>query len=374
MKFQFGASKCIFGEGSSLELSSYFAAKGCRHLLCVCDEGVKKAGIVGPVIEALRAAGIDVTVFDKVVPDPTVEIAEQAGQAARDCGADGVLAVGGGSPIDTAKLAAVLGANPVTVRELCAGREIPGEPLPFVAVPTTSGTGSEVTPAAVVTDQELNRKVTLVNDKLRPACAVLDPALTLGLPKGATAATGIDALSHAMESMTCVLHNPLTDGLALQAIRLLAEYLPRCVADGTDREARSKVMLAATMAGMAFGNTAAHAGHALAHAMGAHWHIPHGVACGLALPFAVTVCAPAAGDQLRQIAEALGIADGEELGDWTARFSASLGIPTLRQLGIQREQLDEVVKACMKERMLMLSGVPVSEEMCRAYFEKIIEF
>lgn len=377
MKFQFGASKCIFGRDSSREISGYAAQRGCSRLLCVCDEGVKKAGLVAPVIAALEEKGLSITVFDRVLPDPAIEIAEEAAQMARDCGAEGVLAIGGGSSLDTAKLAAVLAGGQIPLREVLKGQEISHDPLVLIAVPTTSGTGSEVTPAAVVTDLENNRKVTLVNDKLRPACAVLDPALTLGLPKGITAATGMDALAHAMESMTCILHNPISDGLALQAMRLLKEYLPRCVEDGTDLDARSQVMIAATIAGMAFGNTAAHAGHGMAHAMGANWHIPHGMACAISLPFAIRLCEPAMGGQLQQMAAALGLDGAGEgaaaaLSRWVVSFRDSLGMPSLSGLKVDESLLEQVAQACMKERMLQLSGVPVTVEMCRDYLRNML--
>lgn len=246
--------------------------------------------------------------------------------------------------------------------------------LALIVIPTTSGTGSEVTPAAVVSDPALGRKITLVDTKLIPLCAVLDPTLTLGLPRTITAATGMDALAHAVESMTCIRHNPMTNGIALAAVGMIAKHLPLCVENGQDEDARAHMMIASTMAGMAFGNTAAHVGHAFAHAMGSRWHIPHGTACALALPFAVENCMSAAGDRVSAIAGAVGVADAAKLPDWFASFASSVGIPTLRELKIDPTDLDEIVDATLAETpLILLSGVPVTPEACRAYYQKLFE-
>ncbi len=381
MQFQFQIPRCVCAPGASKTVGQLAAAAGLKKVLCIYDKGVKAAGNVDPVIAAMKETGIAVAEFDGVVSDPSVEVVEIAGDMAKDKGAEGIVAIGGGSAIDTAKVAAVLATNRQPVQSLYARGSIVNAPLPLYALPTTSGTGSEVTPAAVVSDPSLGRKITMVDSKLIPVCAVLDPELVLGLPRGITAATGMDTLAHAVESMTCIVHNPMTDGIALSAIRLIVNNLPSCVQDGVDETARGNMMVASTMAGMAFGNTAAHVGHAFAHAMGAVWHIPHGTACALALPFAIRNCAGAAHDRVLAIAETVGIAEAadlpaEELGDqlaaWFAEFAVRVGIPTLEELVGRPEELDTIVAATLNEKpLIQLSGVPVTEEACRAYYKKL---
>lgn len=380
MQFQFTVPKIVCAPGASRNIAGLLQAAGCSRILCIYDKGVKSAGIVAPVIEAIKEKGIEVWEFDEVMPDPPVAVVEKAVQAARDSGADGIVSIGGGSTLDTAKLAAALAANPGPVSDYYVRDSIVNPPLPHFAIPTTSGTGSEVTPAAVVSDPELGRKVTLVDSKLVPLYAILDPLLTLGLPGHITAATGMDALSHAVESMTSIRHNPMTDGIALAAIRLIARYLPDCVKNGEDEYARAQMMTASTMAGMAFGNTCAHVGHAFAHAMGAKWHIPHGTACALALPFAVQNCKEIACGQIADISRAVGLEGGgtspqeqaDKLAGWIMGFSSSIGIPSLKKLGINPEDLEDITRMTLEEKpLILLSGVLVTPEDCRAYYQTL---
>ena len=382
MQFQFAVPRVIFAPGASKNVGQLALAHGCRNILCIYDQGVKNAGLVDPVVEALKENGLEVSVFDQVQPDPPIAVVEQAVKAAREGNADGVVAIGGGSALDTAKLAAALVNNREPIQTYYELNSMKEPALPLFTIPTTSGTGSEVTPAAVVSDPGLGRKITLVAAQLVPACAVLDPLLTKGLPPSITAATGMDALSHAMESITCIRHNPMTDGIALTAVKLIAKYLPRCVENGQDEEARAHMMTAATMAGMAFGNTPTHVGHALAHAMGAKWHIPHGAACALALPFAMENCGEVARDQVGKIAEALGIWDASltpaqqagKVASWTEGFSAAIGIPTLKELGGDPADLEEIVEMSLNEKpLILLSGAPVTKEACRAYYQRLFQ-
>ena len=380
MQFQFAIPKVICASEASKNVGQLALAQGCQKVLCIYDKGVKNAGIVDPVVKAMRDAGLSVSEFDEVQPDPPIHIVEKAAAAARESGADCVVAIGGGSTLDTAKLAAALVKNTEPIQKYYELNSMKEPALPLFTIPTTSGTGSEVTPAAVVSDPELGRKITLVAPQLVPACAVLDPTLTVGLPPAITAATGMDALSHAMESITCIRHNPLTDGIALAAVRMIAKYLPVCVENGRDEDARGHMMIAATMAGAAFGNTPTHVGHACAHAMGARWHIPHGTACALALPFAMENCSRVAESQIALIADALKIRDdsltpeeqARRVAIWVEQFGDSIGIPTLRELGADPADLDTIVEMSLNEKpLILLSGEPVTREACRAYYERL---
>ena len=382
MQFQFSVPKVTCAPGASKNVGQLALAGGCRNILCIYDKGVKNAGLVEPIVEAMKEAGLTVSEFDQVQPDPPIEVIEKAVEAARQANADGVVGIGGGSALDTAKLAAALTANREPIQTYYELNSMKEPAIPLFTIPTTSGTGSEVTPAAVVSDPQLGRKITLVAAQLTPAWAVLDPLLTKGLPPAITASTGMDALSHAMESITCIRHNPMTDGIALTAVKLIARYLPECVRNGQNEEARAHMMIAATMAGMAFGNTPTHVGHALAHAMGAKWHIPHGAACALALPFAMENCGEIAKGQVAQIADALGIFDSsltaaeqaEKVAAWVEEFSDSIGISSLRELGGKPEELDEIVEMSLNEKpLILLSGAAVTEEACRAYYQRLFE-
>ena len=331
------------------------------------------------------ATGRKVVRFNDIEAEPCTDTVERMVEFLSSVSASAVIAVGGGSVMDAAKAALLVRESGMPLGELFGvdrySTEHPeAKPARVLCIPTTSGTGSEVTPAAVVSDPELGRKITLVASQLVPACAVLDPTLTVGLPPAITAATGMDALSHAMESITCIRHNPLTDGIALAAVRMIAKYLPVCVENGRDEDARGHMMIAATMAGAAFGNTPTHVGHACAHAMGARWHIPHGTACALALPFAMENCSRVAESQIALIADALKIRDdsltpeeqARRVAIWVEQFGDSIGIPTLRELGADPADLDTIVEMSLNEKpLILLSGEPVTREACRAYYERL---
>jgi alcohol dehydrogenase len=300
-----------FGAGSVARLPEIVAAAGGDSALVVTDAALTATGIIGAVTDVLSAGGLQVAVFTGVHANPTTADIAAGAQAARPllAGRPVVVAVGGGSPIDAAKGIALAAVNPQRGRELDYRGDFAVPALPLVAVPTTAGTGAETNAFGVVTDTGRHRKFYVGHASTRPAAAILDPDLTVGLPAGPTAATGMDALTHALESYLSVRANPWSAGLALQVIRMVSESLPRAVADGGDREARAQMLLAAHMAGLAMASTGLGACHAIGHALGGRFDIAHGVALTMVLPGVLSFSLPACADRLADVAFALGAGD-----------------------------------------------------------------
>ncbi len=369
-----------YDEDASRQLGNMLKTMGIKKVFCVFDKGIKAAGIIDAIEEQILAAGIGIAEYSEVVPDPTVKVIDQAGQLARAEQVDCVVAVGGGSSIDTGKMAAVLAVNGGSARDYFGLGRIPLPGLPFFAVPTTAGTGSEITACAVITDEQSGKKLFVMDSKMLAKTAVLDPKLLTGLPTAMTVFSGMDALSHAIESYTSLGNNPLVEVTALRAIRMVTENLPKCVEDGSDIEARGNMLLASAMAGMSFGNSAVHAGHAIAHATGARWHIPHGAACAIALPVAISHCGSAMPERIERIAAEMridlpqGLSDQEKadkLAEAVYQMGVKFKIPTLRDFGADPGEIDEIVAATLQETSHSASGVPFTEECCRKAYEKL---
>jgi alcohol dehydrogenase len=313
------APATYFGAGQvgRLPAAVRAAGGGLAKAIVITDAALAATPVVPAVTGVLAAAGIGVSVFSGVHPNPTTaDLADGADAVAAAVGsapgtaADIVLvAVGGGSPIDAAKGIALAAVNPQRGRHLDYRGEFGRPGLPIVAVPTTAGTGAETNAFGVVTDDAAHRKFYVGHPSTRPAGVVLDPELTAGLPAAVTAATGMDALTHAVESYLSVRANPWSAGLALQVIRLVAAYLPRACADGADAEARAQMLLAAHLAGLAFGMTGLGACHAIGHSLGARFQIPHGVALTMVLQQVLVFSRPACEDRLADVAFALGNGD-----------------------------------------------------------------
>lgn len=340
----------IMGSGASLRTGLKVRELGCKKVLVVYDKGIKAAGIADTIVENIQNAGIETVCFDGVLPDPPDTMVEEVAEIARNEEIDGIVAVGGGSSIDTAKGINVLINNEPPIMKYFGVQKNLKPGVPMVFIPTTSGTGSEVTNMCVISCASLGKKDSVVSSVCVGTLAILDPDLTLGLPKKMTASTGVDALAHAVESLTGGQANPLSDALAREAIRLIVKWLPVAYHDGSNIEARENMMLASMFAGMAFTNALVHIGHSIAHTLGAHFHIPHGIACAVTLPEVIEYTAKTEYKKVRMICECLGVEVGEnatpeEIGI-TARKALrslikSVDIPNLKELGIP---LDEVMK------------------------------
>jgi alcohol dehydrogenase class IV len=339
--WHFVSPQIIFGRGALDALDEF---QGERALI-VSDTTLVALGLVDRVTEHLDRAGIEAHLFDAVEPEPSVQTVEAGVEVARDVRPDWILGVGGGSPMDAAKGIWVLYERPDLQ---------PAEINPFIdlglrqkarliTIPTTSGTGAEVTWAIVLTDRVEQRKMGLGNRENVADFAIVDPEMAARMPPQLTADTGMDALTHAIEGYACTWHTDLTDGLCVKAARAVFQYLPRAVENGADMEARERMHNAATCAGLGFGNAMASVAHAMGHALGAAFHVPHGRAVGLFLPCTIEFAAREAAGRFADLARLLGPtqAEGEEaarkLAEQVRGLAREIGSPTrVAALGIQR--------------------------------------
>ncbi|GGH31067.1 alcohol dehydrogenase [Alsobacter metallidurans] len=371
--FTFNTAKSIvFGAGSIAGLGEIARPMAGTRIALVTDRGVITSGLVEPALASLRAAGIEVAVFDAVVADPPEAVVMAAVEAATAAGAQGVIGLGGGSSMDVAKLVALLAAGRESLADIYGVGFARGPRLPLILVPTTSGTGSEVTPISIVTTGE-NEKKGVVSPVILPDVALLDPDLTLGLPPHVTAGTGIDAMVHAIEAYASASpnNNPLSRMLARQALQLLGGALLRAVRDGSDAAARGDMLLGAMLAGQAFGNSPVAAVHALAYPIGGRYHVPHGLSNALVLPHVIRFNAPAAAGVYAEIAADL-FPDLAEVGtpmraDAFAEALAGLAPACqlesrLRDVGIPQEALPTLAADAMKQtRLLVNNPRPLTE-------------
>lgn len=274
--------------------------------LIVTDKGIRSIGIIDSIQNSLSSFGFDSYIFDDVMPNPRDNDCKTGAKYAREISADVIVAVGGGSSIDTAKAISCLVANGGKPADW-EGIKLPKEGPPLICIPTTSGTGSEVTPFAVITDTSRQMKMTLLGPEIAPKVALVDPDVTISMPKTLTASTGMDALTHAIEAYTCRCAQPITDGLALHAIKLISRSLRKAVNEGENINARSDMMYGSLIAGIAFGNSDVAGVHCLAEALGGLYDTPHGVANSIFLPYVFEFNIPADPEKHADVALAMGL-------------------------------------------------------------------
>ena len=342
-----------------------------RRVLLVTDPGLVKAGILPPVLHSLQDAGFQVTVYDRVQPDPHEHFVREAIQVARDSYCDMVIGLGGGSSLDVAKLVAVLINSEQELPELYGIGKVIGQRLPLVNIPTTAGTGSEVTNIAILTTHD-DSKMGIVSPQLYGDLVLLDAQLTLGLPPVHTAAAGIDAMVHAIEAYTGKhKKNPLSDALAREALRLISRHLVTACRDGNNREARENVLLGAMLAGQAFANSPVAAVHALAYPLGARHHIPHGLSNALMLIPVLQFNAPVAAPYYAELAAVIGEEVSGNMEKDAAIFIAAMvriiaesGAPKkLRDVDIPAETLAILAQDAMQQtRLLDNNPVPLTAD------------
>ncbi|WP_350335898.1 iron-containing alcohol dehydrogenase [Coralliovum pocilloporae] len=338
-----------------------------NHVLLVTDPGLIQAGLLEPVEQALKKAGIAVTLFRDTVADPPEHLVLAATDLAKETNVTGVIGFGGGSSLDIAKLAALLVTGTDRLDDIYGIGQVRGRRLPLIQIPTTAGTGSEVTPISIITIGDGIKKG-VVDPELLPDLALLDADLTLGLPAHVTAATGIDAMVHAIEAYTSKNpnNNPLSRALAKEALRLLGANIETAVFNGQDRQARSDMLLGSLMAGQAFANSPVAAVHALAYPIGGFFHVPHGLSNALVLPhvlrFNAKVCAqsyvelaPWAFPSMDMSGSVASLAD--RFISTLARLSEKLGLETnLRQVGIAEPDLEKLAKEAMGQTRLLVNN------------------
>lgn len=382
MGFTFQTTRSVLAEpGASAKAGELLRSLGCTSVLLVTDQGVLNAGLLRNALTGLEAHKIAVTMFTDVIADPPAAVVNAAVERARASGVDGVLSIGGGSSMDVAKLVALLAAGGERLDDIYGVGNAKGPRLPLVLVPTTAGTGSEVTPISIVTTGEGEKKG-VVSPVLLPDWAVLDADLTLGLPAAITAATGIDAMVHALEAFTSKrLKNVVSDCLAREALALLSRNIREACGNGGNREARQAMLVGSMLAGMAFANAPVAAVHALAYPVGARFHVPHGLSNALVLPEVMRFNAEVAAAQYAQIARiVLPAADGSDaqlgaaLIDYFTVLPKELGLPVrLGDVGISRSDIEVLATDAMKQtRLLVNNPREVTLADARAIYEAVL--
>ncbi len=370
-------ARLTFGVGALTKLPELSAGMGSRTLV-ISDPGIAKAGILDRVQSLLQAAGVSGDAFTQVEPNPSIETVQAAHDMFRRSRAAFVVVVGGGSAMDVGKVVAVLAAHGGTVLDYEGIGKVPGAGVPVVAIPTTAGTGSEVTVFSVITDRQRKFKLTVGSPFIVPQVAICDPELTLSMPQPLTAATGMDALTHAIECYVNTVHNPIAKTLAREAMRLIGGALRTAYANGKDLTARTTMLLASTMAAMAFTRTRLGNVHAMSHPLGAHFDIPHGVANAILLPYVMAWNLVACYDTYPQIAQALGErvdglaprAAAEAAVDAVRRLSHDVGIPErLRDQGVTREGIPRLADDAMKSGNILVNPRATTRADIVALFE-----
>lgn len=380
--FRYQSTKsALVKAGSSARLGELLVGLGSRSALLVTDKGVEAAGLLESALNSCREVGVKVTVFTDVEADPPDHVIQAAADFAREQEIDGVVGLGGGSSMDTAKLVALLALGQEKLEDIYGVGNAQRPRLPLILVPTTAGTGSEVTPISIVTTGESEKKG-VVSPVLLPDWAVLDAELTAGLPTHVTAATGIDAMVHAIEAMTSKrLKNPLSDCLAREALRLLGGNIREACDNGANLEARQAMLLGAMLAGMAFANAPVAGVHALAYPVGARFHVAHGLSNSLVLPRVLAFNADSAEAVYAEVAEILvpgcnGTAAErtERLLQYLRELPVSLGLPTrLSEVGIAQADLAQLAAdAMLQTRLLVNNPCEITERDALTIYSEVL--
>lgn len=347
-----------FGEGISQQTGDFLNRDGIKKVLCIYDKGLQSAGIVERIFKNVKKNDISLVVHDGILGEPSVETVDDVANQARREKVDAILGIGGGSAMDTAKCINVLLGNDGSIRDYFK-MGVPRKPgKSLYLIPTTSGTGSEVTNVAVILNKEAGLKQGVMGSNCTAKLAIVDPELTLTLPSALTASTGMDAFSHAVESYTCLMNNPISDLLALEAISIITKYLPVAVKDGSDVHARTKMSYASTIAGMAFNSSPNHLGHAIAHAIGSIYHVPHGLGCGLSVPAVLEHLSSVIPDRIKAIGRAMGLRlspklDSNETGAVVAnavrKINNEIDLPCFSELGIEEDDLPNIAQEATRD-------------------------
>jgi len=362
-----------FGVGISKNLAGICRELGAGKIFIVTDKMIARTNILDSIKESLDTANMPYDIFSDVEPDPAIEAVDTTANVLRKSKADLVIAVGGGSSMDTAKAVCILQTNEGSIREYLFGgsKTVTHQGMPLICIPTTAGSGSEMTAAAVITDEQNKIKLSVTHDFLTPKLAVIDPLLHLGMPALITATTGLDALTHVVEAYVSLNANPVSDALALQAMEMINKYLRTAVANGNNVEARSNMAVASTIAGAAFMNGGLGVVHGIAQAMGGVAHVPHGVANSLILPYAMKRNVVGNLGKFKRIAAAM----GENVDDLPLREAAEkaakavfklaydVRVPLkLKEVGVTRKHFPEIIKGTMAYRLLAVNPCKLQEK------------
>ena len=374
-------TEVVYGDGCAANIGEHVVAHGGERPLVISDPGIVAAGLLEPVTSSLAAAGLAYETYTDVEPDPRVAVVEAGLRQFEEQGCDSLIGVGGGSSMDTAKAIAIWSRNPGHLRDYEGLDQFEQPPVPLFCAPTTVGTASEVTQFLVVTDPEAQFKFTIAGKKVPPLAALLDPQLVLGLPAPITAATGMDALTHAIESYLSLLATPLTEALALHAIRLIGANLRPAVANSRNHSAMANMLVASCLAGMAFNATRLGNVHAMSHPVGAFFHVPHGVANAIILPHVMEFNALAVPRKLIEVGQALGepmaglgeMAAARRAVSGVQQLEADIGIPeSLSDVGVQREAIAAMAVDAMKSGNIPINPRRTVQSDIEGLFERAL--
>jgi len=361
--FQFSLpTKVLFQAGLAKDFSNELSQLGLTRILFITDQVLVDTGLASPVIEGLKNAGVEeIQIFSEVPPNSELKVVQKAAALGKEMGAEGIVALGGGSVMDTAKATNILLTLGGDLVGDYSGAHTLTQPLnPLIAIPTTSGTGSEVTKVAVILDEANSVKLSFLDRYLLPTLAILDPELTLSMPQKLTAMTGMDALTHAIEAVTSLEANPVSESLALMAIQKIVKALPIAVEDGKNIEARGEMLVASNLAGIAFDHAMVGVVHSMSHATGAIAHVPHGLANSILLPWGMEYNFEVAQEGYAKVAKAMGIeaTDTQELAqaaiqkvrDLRAQMKKLCGLAdTLAGTGVKTEQLETIAQLAVED-------------------------
>lgn len=371
-----------FGPGAIKEIPAEIKSRACKKVMLVTDKDLIKFKVATKVIDLLTAAGVDFEIYDNIKANPTIENVQTGVEFCKKCGADIIVAVGGGSAIDTSKAIAIIMTNPefADVRSLEGVAATKNKCLPIIAVSTTSGTAAEVTINYVITDVEKNRKFVCVDPKDIPVVAIVDSEMCASMPPKLCAATGMDALVHAIEGYITKAAWELTDMVHLKAIEIISANLRKSVKG--DPQGREKMALGQYVAGMGFSNVGLGIDHSMAHPLSAVYDIPHGTACAILLAPVLKFNAPATGERYREIARAMGVADVDKMTqeeyraaaiDAVAKLSADVGIPTkLSELGVKAEDIDFLAESALADACTPGNPRDVTKEQIAEIYRSIL--
>ncbi len=373
--------KLLVGENCHAQIGEALCEAGYKKAFVVYDAGVKATGIIQKVLDSLKKSGIACVQFDKVLPDPPAEVVNEGAAICAQEGCDCVVGIGGGSAIDTAKGINILRVNGGNILEYANPEKEMKKSAGLMSVPTTSGTGSELSNGLIISDTEHNSKVAILVVNGMSEFAVIDPVFSAGMPNGLTIMTGLDVFSHAAEGFTTILANPMTDMITISLMQTVVEYLPRAVCDGNDMEARTKMHMAASLGGWMLANASAHVGHSLAHVIGGMYHIPHGACCAYSLPVVLELISEKLPDKVKTIGKILGASyDGTEdaaaIGEKAAaayqKFAyETVGVKPVSEYLKTTPDKEKLAKRVPSEPLAALSPVAITEENASVMIEKI---
>ncbi len=368
------------GAGALSKLPSIMHSLGGSKALIITDKMMVQLGYIKQIQNLLTEAGLEAQVFDGTEPEPTAASIEAGVQCVLDNNYDMIIALGGGSPIDSAKAIAILGKHGGNIRDYKFPRQVSENGIPIIAIPTTAGTGSEVSRFTIITDEKNDEKMLCAGLGFMPIAAIVDVNLTLSLPPRITADTGIDALTHAIEAYISKKSNPFSDSQALSAMRLIGPHLQRAYENGHDIEAREAMMLGSTLAGIAFSCASVALVHGMSRPIGAFFHIPHGLSNAMLLPSVTAFSIPSAPKRYADCARAIGVASATDSTEQANQkllialenFNKKLKVPTLAEFGVDQARFNSLVETMAEQALASGSPsnnprIPNTEQMVTIY-------